>query len=200
MSNLALSTSWNIFRHTEAKSLVQEVKLIGFNKLELNFTLTKELVEEFVLLQKEGSIKVVSLHNYCPIPIGLTPKIALPDYYSLASLDEEQRKEAVKNTRISIDTARRIGASVVVFHAGRVQMKDRTVDLIALYDKGKKDKPEYTKIKEEFIRERASKIKPHLEQILKSIGELLKHALHIRDVLNARAFRSSPDEGFAGHT
>lgn len=177
MSELSLSTSWNILRHNDAKSIIQEAKNIGFNNLELNFTLTKRMVEDFVLLQKEGSIKIVSLHNYCPIPDGLTPQIALPDYYSLASLDEAQRKEAVKNTKITIDTAKRLNASVVVFHAGRVQMPDRTVDLIRLYDKGQKDKSGYIKLKDSFIKERALKIQPHLEQILKSIKELLEYAL-----------------------
>lgn len=178
MSELALSTSWNIPRHNNAGSLVQEIKSLGFNKLELNFSLTRDLVEEIVLLQKKGEIEVVSLHNYCPIPGGLNPKIALPDYYSLASLDEPQRKEAVKNTKITIDTAKRLGASVVVFHAGRVEIQDRTIDLIRLFDSGQKDKPGYKKLKDRFIKERASKIKPHLEQILRSIDELLSCTSH----------------------
>lgn len=176
MSKLALSTSWNIARHKDAQSLIQEIKLIGFNRLELNFTLTKEMVEGAALLQKKGEIEVASLHNYCPIPDGLTPKIALPDYYSLASLDESERQEAVKNTKTTIDTAKRLNAKVVVFHAGRVQMPDRTVDLIKLYSVGKKDGPAYNKIKDSFIKERALKIQPHLEQILRSIDELERYA------------------------
>jgi sugar phosphate isomerase/epimerase len=176
MSKLALSTSWNIARHKDAQSLIQEIKLIGFNKLELNFTLTREMVEGVALLQKKGEIEVVSLHNYCPMPEGLGQKTVFPDHYSLASLDEAERKEAVRYTKISIDTARRLDAKVVVFHAGRVQMPDRTVDLIKLYSAGKKDEPAYNKIKDSFIKERALKIQPHLEQILRSIDELERYA------------------------
>jgi sugar phosphate isomerase/epimerase len=169
---LALSTSWNAFRHTDGNSLVSEIKELGFGEIELSFNLLSNIVENIRLLVKNQQIKVTSLHNFCPIPDGLKREIALPDYYSLASLDEQERQKALKYTKHTIETARSLGAEAVVLHTGRVEITDRTRDLIDLFDRGLKDSREFNDLKSEAIRER-DKIKDRFfESILKSLEEL----------------------------
>ncbi len=170
--SLALSTSWNALRHDDGKRLVLEIKDLGFREIELSFNLLSKTVEDISLLVHKKEIKVVSLHNFCPIPDGLKREIALPDYYSLAAIDQEERRKAVKQTKHTIAIAQRLQAQAVVLHTGRVEIPDHTRDLIDLFNRGLKDSEDFRDLKAEIIRERSEKKKPYFENALESLEEL----------------------------
>jgi len=174
--SLVLSTSWNAFRYTRAAGLIREIITLGFKDIELSFNLTSSMVEEVRGFVNRGEIKVSSLHNYCPIPRGLKRVEALPDYYSLSSLKESQRQQALKHTKNTVDTARRLGAEAVVLHCGRVEVADRTRDLIHLSRKGQRYSPEYRLLKERAIRERKKIAAGFFGAALKSLKELNQYA------------------------
>lgn len=173
---LALSTSWNAFRHNSAEELLFEIKNLGFQDLELSFNLPLSMIEGIEKALKNNSLEILSLHNYCPIPDGLKPEVALPDYYSMASLEQEERKLAIKYTKRSIDTAEALGARVVVLHCGKVGLADRTKELIELYEAGLRDTEEFKKLKSNTIKEKGSYYKPFFENTLKSLEELNQYA------------------------
>jgi len=173
---VGLSTSWNAFRCPKAKDLVDEISALGFQEIELSFNLTAGIVEDIAKIIQKQKIKIVSLHNYCPIPEGLPPKEALPDCYSLASIHEEERKIAVQYSKRTIDTASRLAAKVVVLHAGRVEMPDATRDLIALYLKRGKDTKDFQERKSVFLKERENRARPFFENALRSLEELGRYA------------------------
>ncbi|MCX5710812.1 MAG: sugar phosphate isomerase/epimerase [Candidatus Omnitrophica bacterium] len=170
--SLALSTSWNAFRAKSASDMLFEIQGLGFNEIELSFSLTAEMCAGVKKSIKASGLKVRSLHNYCPIPEGLTIEEALPDCFSMSSLDENERGSAVKHTLKTIETAADFQAQAVVLHCGRVEIADKTRDLIRLYEGGRNDFPEFKELRELIIRERKTSLGRHLDQTLKSLDTL----------------------------
>lgn len=173
---LAISTSWNAYRFNDGKKLLFEISQLGFKAIELSFNLSSAMVGQIAQEARKLDISIVSSHNYCPIPDGVNRESALPDYYSLAALDEQGRALALKFTKRSIDTANRLGAKVVVLHCGRVQVPDYTRQLINLYNQGLKDSIEFTELKARMVREREGECAKFLAQALISLDELNVYA------------------------
>lgn len=174
--SLGLSTSWNAFRYSEGKGLISEIKSAGFKEIELSFNLTPKIVADIKETVLAGEIKVASVHNFCPVPCGVEREKALPDYYSLASLDAENRKNAIKYTKTSIETAKAVGAKAVILHCGRLEIPDTTRELIALYHKGLKHTPEFKELKDNILKEREKLYRPFFENALRSLEELNRFA------------------------
>ena len=173
---LILSTSWNAFRCANAKDMLFEIKKLDFSDVELSFNLTNAMVSETSALIKNNGFKVRSVHNFCPFPEKFSREDALPDCYSMASFDQEERRLAIKYAKRTIDTASLLGAEAVVLHCGRVQIQDQTRKLIELYERGLQETENFRAIKEEFIRERATIAQPFFDHALSSLEELNKYA------------------------
>ncbi|MBM3250202.1 MAG: sugar phosphate isomerase/epimerase [Candidatus Omnitrophica bacterium] len=174
--SLALSTAWNASRYEEAEPMLFEIKDLGFRDLELSFNLTASMVEGIRKARKRAGLQIISLHNYCPIPDGFSRKDALPDCYSLASLDEDERRLALNYARRTIDTAASLGAGAVVLHCGRVEIPDKTRSLAGLYENGAGGTKAFLDLRDAHIKERKETAAPFLKNALKSLEELNRHA------------------------
>lgn len=174
--SLALSTSWNAFRYSDGEGMLSEIRGLGFREIELSFNLTEGHLKDIENDVRDGRMSVTSVHNFCPIPQGLRREEALPDFYSISSLNEDERRNSVRYTKNTIDTARSLNAKAVVLHCGRVELKDGTRDLINLYKRGLKGSERFRKIKEDMIDTRRRFCTPFLEKALKSLGELNRYA------------------------
>ncbi len=166
----ALSTVWNVDRWPDAAPLVAETAELGFGQLELSFSLPEALVRDIGRQAQTRHIAIASLHNYCPFPETFKKEVALPDCYSLAAADEEERRQAVFYSRRTIETARQLGARAVVLHCGRVEIPDQTRALMRLRQSGS---PDYTDAFLNFMTERMKKADLHLDQLFKSLDALL---------------------------
>lgn len=173
---ISLSTCWNAFRHKTAQEMIFEIKELGFEQVELSFNLTSAVVNEFRELIKERAIKITSVHNFCPIPDALPQESALPDFYSMSNPDEQIRQLSVGFTKRSIETAKILGAYAVVLHTGRVEIPDRTRELIILYDKGFKRTKKFSTLRRKIIEERKKRQPLFFKSALKSLDELNKYA------------------------
>lgn len=175
---LALSTAWNSMNHAKAQRMIDEIKALGFDAVELGFSLTKEMVDDVKAIVKKGGIKITSIHNYCPIPDEFELAEARPDCYSLSSKDENERALAVKYTKRTIDTAESVEAGVVVLHCGLVEMVDSTKALAKMHASGLKDTKEYRSVVSNMKDERELKSEDYLKKAKDSLNELSGYALN----------------------
>jgi sugar phosphate isomerase/epimerase len=172
----ALSLSWNSHKQQSIEKQIAQIAEAGFKAAELNFSLTERKVSQIDKLRKAGRIKIVSCHNFCPIPPGIPVKKALPDFYSLSSLNEKRRLLAVKYTKRSVDAAVALGAAVVVLHSGRVEIPDTSKQLMALFAQGKQYTAAFGRLAQAMRKQRGEKSKFYLEQALASIEEVAAYA------------------------
>jgi len=168
----ALSTAWNADKYQDGDRIAREIHSLGIKKLELNFSLTSKMVEEIFNFTRQNGVVITSLHNYCPIPDGMSRQDALPDCFSLSSMDETERKKALEYTKITISTAKKLKARAVVLHCGRVEITDHTRELIDLYNQDQAKSERYRQLFDSFLKERRAKSKSYLGQILKSLEVL----------------------------
>lgn len=171
----ALSTSWNTNTSCSGNQIIRQIRNLGFENIELCFSHTEKELRQII---KQQGLKVLSLHNYCPIPEGLLRRKALPDCFSLSSLNNSERKKAVKFTKRTIRFARKFKAKAVILHTGRVQIQDYTKQLIKLKNK-KGDSCEFESLRQRAINERKDNKAAYLESIFKSIKELSDFAYNL---------------------
>ncbi|MCX5657216.1 MAG: TIM barrel protein [Candidatus Omnitrophica bacterium] len=178
MDNFAISTSWKSDLCSDIKRMLSEIRDAGFSAIEVSYNLVPERLLELSRLIGEFDIRVLSVHNFCPMPQErIKGRIAPCDYYRLSSLDEAERLKAIEYTKRSVDTAKSLRAKVLVVHAGTVEL-DRvfTGKLLELCKEGKANSKEYQIFKEEFLRIREAKKVPYLENTVKSLGEIVSYA------------------------
>lgn len=156
--------------------MCDEIRALGFDTVELSFNLTKAMVRSVAASVRRGRIRVASVHNYAPVPDRIPRSLALPDCLSLSSDDENERAQAVRFTKRSIDTAHDLHAQCVILHCGRVAVVDRTRDLCRLYRQGKAESDEFLELRERALHERSALAAASLEEVLRSIDELAPYA------------------------
>jgi sugar phosphate isomerase/epimerase len=167
----ALSTRWNTFRHATGEALVDDIVALGINAIELGYDLTLDLVPGIRKRIDSGAVRVVSVHNYCPVPIG-APR-GHPELFPLASPDPTLRARAVDYTRKTITFAHQVGAIAVVVHAGNIKMHHFTPKLVALAESGKLDTNKFEKLKFKLLMQREKRAPAYLDALQRSCEDLL---------------------------
>ena len=170
----AFSTCWNSQRHSDGREMIDEVRALGFEYVELGHGTRLSLLEGVQKAVTEGEIKISSLHNFCPLPLGVM--WPAPDYYLPSSRDEGQRHAAVQHTLRTIDWAAALHARAVILHLGRVEMRDYTMRLLDLYAAGKGDAPKFQRLRERGVAARDKKRQKYLDQVYRTLEAVLPHA------------------------
>lgn len=176
INNLAISTSWNGTCSDTAEAIIKKILAAGFNDIEAYFKITRDILDGIFVYVKNGVINVSSVHNICPIPREIKSNQVSPDYYSLASLDHDERQKAITLAKMSIDTAMMLKAKTVVLHCGKVDIKDTTRKLIELYRSDQYNNKEFIKIREKTLLNRARLAHKHIQELLKSLDKINKYA------------------------
>lgn len=154
--------------------MLEEIRELGFEYAELSHGIRISLLEGIFAAVDAKEIKISSLHNFCPLPLGINR--AAPNVYQFSALDKKERESALRHTLRTIETAVRVGAQVVVLHLGSVDMPDYSSKLRRLAREGKIQSPEYHRLCEETILNRESLKREHIDNVLDTLAKIAEEA------------------------
>src|SRR5258708_18418360 len=130
----SFSTCWNSHRHTDGRAMLREIRDLGFDTAELSHGTRISLLPGIIEAVQAGEMRISSLHNFCPLPIGVN--FSAPNLYPPSDAKPSERENALRYTRKTIELAARLQAPVVVLHYGSMEMKDYTGSMIDLARRG----------------------------------------------------------------
>jgi len=170
----SLSTCWNSRRHTDGRKMLQEIRDLGFAYAELSHGIRLGLVPGILDSIKAGEIKISSLHNFCPLPMGVNR--ASPNLYQYSDERPRERELAVKYTLKTLDFAERVQARMVVLHLGSIAMKDYTEKLTALLEREKTKSPRYEKLRVEAASAREARKAAAVKRVYETLEIIVAEA------------------------
>jgi sugar phosphate isomerase/epimerase len=174
---IAVSTTWNYSENCNLRQMLAEISGLGIKSIEIGYNFTARRLNELKAILPDFGINVVSVHNFCPLPPQNQFRRFFTNYYYLSSPDETERKNAVLYTKETIDTAARIGAKIIVIHAGTIEIDSKYIkQLINLYNQGKILTEDAQRFREDFLHIRTAKKGPYIDAVLKSLSELVRYA------------------------
>jgi sugar phosphate isomerase/epimerase len=170
----SLSTCWNSHRHTDGRAMLREIRSLGVEYAELSHGIRISLLPGIFEAVDAGEIKISSLHNFCPLPMGVDRPA--PNVYKFSAEDRRERDSAFKHTVKTLDTAVRVGAKLVVLHSGSVDLKDYTDRLLDLIGEGQQHTPKYEKLVAEAREKREAKKAKYYANTLEMIRRIVDEA------------------------
>jgi sugar phosphate isomerase/epimerase len=154
--------------------MLREIRDLGFEYAELSHGTRISLVPGILETVDAGEMKISSLHNFCPLPMGVTT--ASPNLYQFSAEAQRERELAQRYTIKTLDLAARVKAPAVVLHLGSIEMKKYKDKLLKLAARGERETPKYQKLCAELDSKRESKKEPYLERVKALLKALLPEA------------------------
>ncbi|HEX4341890.1 MAG TPA: sugar phosphate isomerase/epimerase [Verrucomicrobiae bacterium] len=167
----SLSTCWNSHRHTDGRAMLREIRDLGFEYAELSHGTRISLMPGILEAVEAGEIKISTLHNFCPLPMGVTG--SAPNLYKFSAERERERENAVKHTLKTLDFAVRVKAPVVVTHSGSIEMKDYTDKFLELVGRGDRHSSKYLDLCDEFVKKRDAAKPAYFQRTIETFKKLL---------------------------
>jgi sugar phosphate isomerase/epimerase len=187
----SLSTCWNSKRHTDGRAMLREIRELGFAFAELSHGIRLGLVPGVLEAVDAGEINISSLHNFCPLPMGVNH--ASPNLYEFSDERPRDRELAIKYTLKTLDFAQRVRAPAVVLHLGSIEMRDYTRKLSDLLERDGKKTPRYEKLRAEAAAAREAKKAKAVERVYATLN-LIVHEAEKRDLKLGIENRQGLDE------
>ncbi len=151
--------------------MVEEILQLGINRLELGYDLTMDLVPGVRRMVDTKAVTVESVHAICPVPLGAP--CGHPELFVLTSSRPNVRRAALTHIEGTVRFAADIGARTVVLHAGNVEMRHRTRQLLELQTKGQEFSRRFERIKTKLLLTRDKRAQKHLDHLYEGIEQLL---------------------------
>ena len=154
--------------------MLQEIRDLGFDYAELSHGTRISLLPGILDAVESGLIRISTLHNFCPLPMGVT--VAAPNVFQFSSDNPRERENAFRYTVKTFEFAGRVKAPLVVLHMGSINIKDYTDRLLDLIEAGQKDTPRFQKLCNEAIEKREEKKEEALAHSHAMLRRLLPEA------------------------
>jgi sugar phosphate isomerase/epimerase len=155
--------------------MLREIRELGFPAAELSHGTRISLLPGILEAVDAGEIKISSLHNFCPLPMGVNN--AAPNLYQFSAERPRERELAERYTLKTIEMAARVNAPAVVLHLGSIEMKCYTDKLLELAARGEKQSSRYEKLCAEVDEKREAKKGPFLERTKEVLKKILPEAV-----------------------
>lgn len=176
--------------------MLREIRDLGFEYAELSHGIRISLLPGIYQAVDAGEIKICTLHNFCPLPMGVNH--AAPNVFKFTTSDRWERENAIKHTFKTIETAARLNASLVVLHMGRVTMRDYTDKLIDLVEKGEQNSRRFEKLIQEAIDKRERRKEKYVDRadelLARFVEAAAKEGIKL-GIENREAMEEIPFEG-----
>lgn len=132
--------------------MLQEIRDLGFTRAELGHGVRYSLWPGVLDALEEGVIEISSLHNFCPVPMGvLKPS---PNCFELTDPRPILRQQAINATIETIHNAAKLGVPAVVLHLGSSGQSGINRNLEKRYLEGHYLDRGYVKEKLDAVKER----------------------------------------------
>ncbi len=168
---ISLSTCWCSHRHADGYDMLHEIRERGFEAAELSHVIGMLLVPGILKALQEGWIRISSVHNFCPLPSGISH--AAPNLFQPSSPDRRELDLWLRYTSRTLEFAQRLEASAVVMHCGSVPFRFRSPERVLSAPPGPAETVQGGKRDKALARLRA-KAKPFQEQLVASCLSLLE--------------------------
>lgn len=173
---LALSTSWISSESTNAETLLEALSGFDIAGIELSYRISEAMFRQMKKPLKRSGLKVVSVHNFFPIPSAKPDSKGSGDLFLLSSPDKKERQRAVQWTIKSIEHAHELSAAAVVLHCGYVQMNHEMPILYQYLKSNRIHSPEAQAFIKQKLKERDHFKPKHLDCLLSSLDNLVRVA------------------------
>ena len=157
--------------------MLREIRDLGFEYAELSHGIRLSLLPGIFEAVDAGEIKISTLHNFCPLPIGCTH--AAPNIFKFSSLDGRERENAWRHSLKTLDTAARVKAQLVVLHLGAIEMKDYTDKLLKLIQNGQRETPKFESLCLEISEKREAKKEAYVNNATEMVRRLAGEATRL---------------------
>ncbi len=154
--------------------MLKEIRELGFEYAELSHGIRISLVPGILEAVQAGEIKISTLHNFCPLPMGIN--YAAPNIFKFTSAERRERENAWKYSLKTIEFAERVGARLIVLHSGAVDLKDYNEKLESYVEQGLKDTPKYQRLVQEVEEKRLRRIEGPRQLAIEMIRALAQQA------------------------
>jgi HAD superfamily hydrolase (TIGR01549 family) len=167
--DVALSTMWHVDQKIPFNQTFEIGRKAGFPRFELNHRVNPDLFKQW----DENQYYISTVHDPCPA-VYSGDEFKHNDFL-ISSLDENKRIKGLDITKHTIETAVNLGARSVVIHPGMIMCDyGPEVELKKMYENGLKGSPEYETLKSDMVSFRKKVAPPHVDQVLKSLSELIE--------------------------
>ena len=154
--------------------MLREIRGLGFEYAELSHGVSISLMPGILAAVGAGEIKISSLHNFCPLPMGVTH--AAPNLYEFSAEKDYERELAIRYTRKTFEFAERVQAAAVVLHLGSIELKDYTGRLCDLLERDGTKTPQYEKLLAEAVAKREAARGKFVARTNETLRQLLPEA------------------------
>ncbi len=154
--------------------MLREIRDLGFEYAELSHGIRISLMPGILEAVAAGEIKISTLHNFCPLPVGVTQ--AAPNLYEFSAERPRDREAAVRHTLKTFEFAERLKAPLVVLHLGSMDLKDYTGKLEEMLERGQKDSPKFQKLVAEATAKREARKGKFFDRTKETLRLLLPEA------------------------